>query len=131
MSTPVIERYDRLLASPAFHLTIIVILSGLVLFTTLQRGGLSGYDDAVYAEEGRQVLKTGNWTDVQFNGGVTYEYPPMFVWMEAASMSVFGINDAAAKLPSAVCGLLVVIVVYLIGCELFGAGLTAVVAAWV
>ena len=96
---------------------MMVLASGLLL-PNLNRGGLSGYDDALYAQEGKEMLRSGDWWTVHFNGQPNYEYPPVFLWMEAVSMKIFGVNDYAAKLPSAAAGLGTIAVLYFLTAEL-------------
>jgi 4-amino-4-deoxy-L-arabinose transferase-like glycosyltransferase len=100
--------------SHAFHLSVIVVLSSLLLFPHLHQGGLSGFDDALYAHEAKQMLLTGDWGTIRNSGAVNFEYPPMFVWLEALSVKLMGISDFAAKFPSALAGLLTIVLVFCI-----------------
>ncbi|MGE5567914.1 MAG: ArnT family glycosyltransferase [Rhodospirillales bacterium] len=97
-----------------------MLLACALLFTGLDRGGLSGYDDALYAQEAKEMLQSGDWTRVQLNGEINHEHPPMFVWLEAASMALFGVNDFAAKLPSALAGIGTILLLYYLVLELTG-----------
>jgi 4-amino-4-deoxy-L-arabinose transferase-like glycosyltransferase len=97
-----------------FHLAVIVVLSSLLLFPNLYKGSLGGYDDALYAHEAKQMLLTGDWWTIRYNGLLNFEYPPMFVWLEALSMKLMGISDFAAKFPSALAGLLTIVLVFCI-----------------
>src|SRR5262245_2204634 len=89
-----------------FHLVLLILLSSLLLFSSLHKGSLSGYDDALFAHEGKQMLATGDWWTVRDNGIPNFELPPLFIWLEALSMKVWGVNDFAAKFPAALAGLL-------------------------
>lgn len=86
------------------HFCLIAGMALLVLFSKLHIGDLGGYDDAVYAHEGKSMLSTGQWWSVSLNGRLDFDKPPMFVWLEALSMLVFGVTDFAAKFPSALLG---------------------------
>jgi 4-amino-4-deoxy-L-arabinose transferase-like glycosyltransferase len=108
----------RLFSTHKFHLLVIILLSSIILFTNLHKGDLSGYDDPLYAHEGKQMLLTGDWWSIRLNGALNFEYPPMFIWLEALSMKVFGISDFAAKFPSALSALLTIILVFCIAREL-------------
>jgi 4-amino-4-deoxy-L-arabinose transferase-like glycosyltransferase len=99
---------------------ILVLLSGLLLFANLHRGDLGGYDDAVYAHEARSMILSGDWWNVRFNGYLNFEYPPMFLWMEAAAMKTFGFTDFAAKFPSAALGVATILVTAVLAFELTG-----------
>lgn len=122
---------SSLFSGPYLHLSIVILLSSLLLFSNLHSGGLTGYDDALYAHEGHQMLASGNWWSVQCNGVFNFEYPPMFFWMEALSMAVWGITDFAAKFPSALSGLLTIIAVFLIGRRLNRNFFFPISAAWI
>lgn len=59
--------------------------------------------EARYAEVARKMLETGDWVTPQFRYGVPFwSKPPLSVWVTAASMGVFGVNEFAARLPALV-----------------------------
>jgi 4-amino-4-deoxy-L-arabinose transferase-like glycosyltransferase len=101
------------------------------LFTPLHKGGLSGYDDALYAHEAKQMLATGDWWTTRDNGMLNFEYPPLFIWMEALSMKVWGISDFAAKFPAALCGLATIVLTFCIARRWNKELWAAVAAGWV
>jgi len=101
-----------------FHVCLIAAMSLLVLFAKLHLGDLGGYDDAVYAHEGKRMLATGEWWTVYLNGQPDFDKPPMFIWLEALSMKVFGVSDFAARFPSALLGFGSILLVYFITREL-------------
>jgi len=102
------------------YLPAVAALAILLLFPNLNRGGLSGYDDALYADEGKEMLRGGDWWTVHVNGSANYEYPPVFLWLEAASMKVLGVSDYAAKFPAALAGFGTIAVLYFLVAELTG-----------
>lgn len=101
-----------------FHACLIAAMSLLVLFSKLHQGDLGGYDAAVYAHEGKQMLATGQWWTVYLNGQPDFDKPPMFIWLEALSMAVFGVSDFAARFPSALLGFGSILLIYFIAREL-------------
>src|SRR6185369_2306622 len=48
-----------------------------------------------------------------------FEKPPLLYWINAASLKLFGQTELAARLPSALCGLLTVLATYIIARRLF------------
>lgn len=122
---------DKLFSDQKAHLFIVFILASIILFSHLHEGGLSGYDDALYAHEGRQMLITGDWWNVRFNGALNFEYPPMFIWLEALSIKVLGVSDFAAKFPSALSALLIIALVFFLTRELSGEFLPSICASWI
>jgi 4-amino-4-deoxy-L-arabinose transferase-like glycosyltransferase len=118
-------------ARRTFHLLIVFTLASIILFSHLSEGGLDGYDDAFYAHEGKQMLITGDWWNVRFNGALNFEYPPMFIWLEALSMKVLGVSDFAAKFPSALSALLIILLVFFLAREMGGEFLPSICASWI
>ena len=94
---------------PIGNLWLVVLISGVLLFANLHRGDLGGYDDAVYAFQARQVLKTGEWGTLRLNGSADFDKPPLFVWVVAIFFRLFGIGDGIARLPVAILGFLTVL----------------------
>src|SRR5262245_36314079 len=100
--------------SSIFNFWLLFVISSVLLFSSLHKGDLSGYDDAFYAHYGEQMILSGDWWSLRLNGYHVFEFPPMFPWLEALSMKVFGITDFAAKFPAALSGLLTIVLAYLI-----------------
>ena len=62
---------------------------------------LTDTTEARYAEIARKMLETGNWVTPLHDYGVAFwAKPPLSFWLSAASMSVFGVNEFAARLPA-------------------------------
>jgi 4-amino-4-deoxy-L-arabinose transferase-like glycosyltransferase len=49
-----------------------------------------------------------------------FEKPPLLYWINAASLKIFGQNEFAVRFPSALCGLLTVLALYIIARHLYG-----------
>jgi 4-amino-4-deoxy-L-arabinose transferase-like glycosyltransferase len=109
---------SRLFGDRRFHVCLIAAMSLITLFARLHQGDLHGYDGAVYAHEGKQMLATGEWWTVYLNGQPDFDKPPMFIWMEALSMMIFGVSDFAARFPAALLGFGSLLLVYFIAREL-------------
>lgn len=104
------------------------MLSAILVLAPLRSGDLTGYDDAQYAHIAKDILRSGDWLVLQSNGAPALENPPLLEWMEAALFGAFGYSDALARLPSALCGLGVILLVYWLARKLTEDSLTAVVA---
>ena len=69
--------------------------------------------EARYAEIARKMVETGNWLTPQFDYGVPFwGKPPLHTWLSAAGMQVFGVSEAAARLPILLTALAVLFLVY-------------------
>ncbi|MBA4491729.1 glycosyltransferase family 39 protein [Paracoccus sp. S1E-3] len=70
--------------------------------------------EARYAEIARKMVETGNWLTPQFDYGVPFwGKPPLHTWLSAAGMQLFGVNEAAARLPILLTALAVLALVWL------------------
>lgn len=78
-------------------------------------------DDARYAEVPRE-LHEGGWPLVPTLNGMDYiEKPPFIYWLGAASYGLFGVSEAAARLPLALASLAGMAGVWWLGAWLFSA----------
>lgn len=87
---------------------VAVLFGALAFFGVCQ--GVSTSTETRYAEMGREMLVSGDWIVPTLNGAPLLEKPPFEYWVNAASFAVFGINDLAARVPSLLAGLLVLLV---------------------
>ena len=81
------------------------IILGLICATIFIVGlgsvPLMGQDEGLYAECSREMLAGGNYIVPICNGEPFFDKPPLVYWLQAASISVFGVNSFAARFPSA------------------------------
>jgi 4-amino-4-deoxy-L-arabinose transferase-like glycosyltransferase len=103
-------------------------ISALLLFPSLRRQGLAGFDDSYFAHEGKEMVRTGDWWNVRFNGDFILAHPPLFLWLEASSFKLFGVNDSAAKFPTALFGFATILLMYFLTEELTGDSWLALMA---
>lgn len=115
-----------LLDNKYFSLGLIILISSVLFIPFLGNCPLFDWDEINFAECAREMVVTGNYSNVQLNYNPFWEKPPFFIWMQAASMNVFGINEFAARFPNAICGVLSLCMMYLIGRKIYSSsfGLT-------
>jgi 4-amino-4-deoxy-L-arabinose transferase len=63
-------------------------------------------DEFRYAEVPREMIESGNWVVPRLDGVLYFEKPPLGYWVTALSISAFGENAAAVRLPFALATLL-------------------------
>lgn len=98
---------------------IIIALGSLLLFVPfLGTTHLFDWDEINFAEASREMLVTGNYAIPQIGFEPFWEKPPLFFWLQVVSMKLFGVNEAAARFPNAVCGVLTLVVLYRLGKKL-------------
>lgn len=93
------------LTNKQFSLAI-TILGALFFIPFLGGVHLFDWDEINFAESAREMLITGNFRLVQVNFEPFWEKPPLFFWLQALSMKVFGVNEFAARLPNAIIGII-------------------------
>jgi len=81
---------------------------------------LFDWDEINFAEIAREMVLLGEYLRVHINYLVFSEKPPLFFWMQAASMNAFGIGEFGARFPNAICGVVTLITLYKIGEKLKG-----------
>ena len=69
-------------------------------------------DAAQYASMSREMLQTRNYLQLYDVGKEYLDKPPFLMWISAASMNLFGINNFAYKLPSFLFSLLAIVSTY-------------------
>jgi 4-amino-4-deoxy-L-arabinose transferase-like glycosyltransferase len=98
---------------------LILLLSALLFIPFLGQVHLFDWDEINFAESAREMLITGNWLEVQVDFKTFWEKPPLFIWMQAISMKIFGVNEFAARFPNAICGMLSLLVLFHIGNRMY------------
>lgn len=90
-------------------------LALLFFFPFLGGAHLLDGEEIKCAECAREMLLTGDWLHPRIDFQPVFDMPPLFLWAQALSMQVFGVNEFAARFPNAVCGLATLLLVYRIG----------------
>ena len=100
----------------------VLILATLYLcyFHNLGALGLVGPDEPRYAWIARDMAETGDWITPRLYGKPWFEKPPLYYWGAALSFKLFGVSDAAARLPSAVSALLATLAMAWLAWRLYG-----------
>lgn len=82
-----------------------------------------------YAEIAREMVVSGDYVTPRLNGVKYFEKPPLFNWLEALSIKLFGLHEWSLRLWPALFAILGCLVVYGAGRDIFGAraGLLAAV----
>ena len=108
------------------RLPLLVLVALLVFLAGLGRGAIGDSDEAFYAEAAREMVTSGDWLTPYYNFETRFQKPILYYWMAATAFTVSGVGEAAARLPSAFAGLLLVFVTYRMARQRFDAD-----TAWV
>ncbi len=92
-----------------------IFISGLLFFPFLGGVHLFDWDEINFAELAREMVVSGDFLRMQMNFEVFTEKPPLFFWLQALSMKIWGIGDYAARFPNALLGVILVPFLYISG----------------
>ena len=96
--------------------TDVLLLAGFctfLFFYGISQFGLIGADEPRYAQAAREMLARGDWVTPTLGGHVWLEKPPLYYWQAIMVYSLFGVSDAAARIPAAIDATFLVVAVYL------------------
>jgi 4-amino-4-deoxy-L-arabinose transferase-like glycosyltransferase len=86
---------------------LLLIVTSLYVgyFAHLGTLGFVGPDEPRYAWVAREMAESGDWVTPRLYGKPWFEKPVLYYWSAALSFKLFGVNERAARLPSAVAAL--------------------------
>ena len=96
-------------------LLLFAVFVHLQFFHQLGRLGLVGPDEPRYAQVAKEMALSGDFITPRLYGETWFEKPILYYWLTALTYKTLGVSEFAARLPSAVAGLLGVLAVFWIG----------------
>ncbi|HZV70274.1 MAG TPA: glycosyltransferase family 39 protein [Saprospiraceae bacterium] len=98
---------------------IIIVNIGLIFFFPfLGSVHLFDWDEINFAECSREMMVLQDYSRVYIDFKPFWEKPPMFFWMQSTSMMIFSVSEFAARFPNALCGIVTLLVLFIIGTRL-------------
>jgi 4-amino-4-deoxy-L-arabinose transferase-like glycosyltransferase len=83
-----------------------------LFFYGLGQFGLIGADEPRYAQVAREMLERHDWITPTLGGESWLEKPPLYYWQAIIAYKIFGVSDAAARVPSALNATFLVLAIY-------------------
>ncbi|GMV97670.1 MAG: hypothetical protein AMXMBFR83_20260 [Phycisphaerae bacterium] len=121
---------------PSFGMVLMILLAVATSFCGLAGGPPLSDHEAIVAQAARRIVETGDWLIPRFNNVPFIRKPPLQVWLAALASRIVDppalkppVSELAARVPSALAGLLTVLVVYGLARFMFGARTGAVAGA--
>jgi 4-amino-4-deoxy-L-arabinose transferase-like glycosyltransferase len=99
------------------YIFLFLIVIAFYLFG-LGRLPLLGPDEPRYAQVAREMFLSGDLITPTLGGYTWFEKPALLYWLIAGAFKVFGVSEWSARLGPAVCGLLTIAAVWLVGRQL-------------
>jgi 4-amino-4-deoxy-L-arabinose transferase-like glycosyltransferase len=101
VSAPMRRAYG---SQPSFRLLGLLMTVLLALWMArLGSAPLFDVDEGAFAEATRELTVGHDWGSTTLNGVDRFDKPILVYWFQAISLKTFGINEFAARLPSALC----------------------------
>lgn len=96
------------------RLALLLLGTALLSFWSLGSLPLVDVDEPVYGQVGKEMAPAGlsGWLTPHYGGLPWFDKPPLFYWLTALSMRLFGVSEFAARLPSALLAVALVGVTY-------------------
>ncbi len=100
---------------------LVVALAVALLAPGLGRAPFDDPGEGQHAEIARELLG-GSWLTLRLNGVRYFDKPPLLYWLTAASFTLFGFTEGAARLAPLLGALLAVAATAVLGVRLLGPG---------
>ncbi len=110
---------DRILDRPLISIIILIILGSYLFLFRLGDLALTDPDEVFYAQTAKEMVKRGEWLTPYLYDEPQFEKPIFFYWLVELSYIIFGVNEYAARFPSAIFAILLLIITYFLGKLLF------------
>ena len=101
-------------------MVLICVTLYVCYFSHLGAIGFVGPDEPRYAWIARAMVETGDWVTPRLYDKPWFEKPPLNYWGAALCFKLFGVNEAAARLPSAVSALLAALAMAWLAWRVYG-----------
>ena len=115
---------------PLLSVAVFTLLSAIYL-VRIGAGSLWDNSEPTYGEIVKELFRTGDWLTLHLNFQPWVTHPPLWFWTAGVSAMMFGLNEFALRLPSALFGIATAYATYRAGRRMYGtaAGLVAALAS--
>jgi 4-amino-4-deoxy-L-arabinose transferase-like glycosyltransferase len=100
------------------HVLLLAVAAALAL-PNLGGPSLWDIDEGNNAEAAREMMESDNWVIPTFNYQLRVDKPALLYWLQIGAYQVCGVNEFAARLPSALAALITVLLTYELGRRMF------------
>lgn len=105
----------------AVHYFLIVATAAILTLPQIGRTSLWDDDESLNSEAAREMFETGEWILPTFNFRLRDAKPVLLYWCQIAAFHLFGVNEFAARLPSAIAFVLLGVFTYELGRRMYSA----------
>ncbi len=90
-------------------------LSSFVVLYSLGSHVLRTWDESIYAEVAKEMLRQHHWLTPHWSQQPWFEKPPLLMWATALVYRLFGISELSSRLITALCGIAAVWLTFELG----------------
>lgn len=101
------------------YIAILIVLASVLYLFGLGSMPLTDPDETFYAQTAKEMVNSDEWITPTIFGKPQFEKPILYYWLIEISYKMFGINEFAARFPSAVFGIIGIMGIYLLGRLIF------------
>lgn len=98
----------------------LILITAFALLWKLGAGSLAAWDEAIYAQVSKEIVQGEGWLTLHWEYTPWFEKPPLLMWLTALLYRLFGVSEFWARVPSALSGIALIGVTYLIGKLTYG-----------
>lgn len=88
------------------ELLVVLFAASIFLVSVISPPALMDDMDSTQAQISRTMLQSGDWVTPRLDGVAYLEKAPLKYWLIAICFQIFGVHDWAARIPTAVCTIL-------------------------
>src|SRR5947209_334942 len=103
----------------AGHYALLAVVAAGLFLPNLGGPSLWDIDEGNNAEAAREMMESGNWVVPTFNYQLRVDKPALLYWLQIGAYRLFGVNEFAARFPSALAAIATVLLTYELGRRLF------------
>lgn len=107
---PFLERYAPFIMALLIFLSFYFNLGSVPLFDL---------DEGAFSEATREMLLSGDYITTYLGGELRFDKPILIYWLQALSVKLFGLNEFALRLPSALAATFWAIILYFFSKKVF------------
>jgi 4-amino-4-deoxy-L-arabinose transferase-like glycosyltransferase len=109
----------RKLDSRGGHYLLLLLVTAALTLPNLGAHSLWDIDEGLNAEAAREMLVRGDWISPTFNSELRTAKPALLYWLQMLSYLALGVNELAARLPSALAAWASVLLTYELARRMF------------
>ncbi len=92
---------------------LLLVFAALYILGNIGTGSLSTFDEAIYANISKNIVKTGDWLVMRQGVKPWFDKPPLYMWCTAVLYKILGVSEFSTRLTSGILGIAAVMILYL------------------